>query len=281
MVDYLRALLLVRSNNAALIDATPEIRQQMARHAAQFEMPRLLETIRLFNAAASETRSSWQPGLGLELALAQAAAQVEAPPVQQPAGQQTAAGDAGKPARTATSSTPAGSPPPDLSPLQRAAPAQPAAAPPARPARSQPAAEENLPPQGALGAPEAAGQSAPTGESGPGLAEIRANWLRIRAEVKKHNGLTEAALNSSRTFTLKDGVLILGYQTELVKKKMETEENLALLRQAIQAVLGVTFRVRCIVVGNKTTIENEDLEVEGDGIVRTALDLGAKIVYKE
>jgi DNA polymerase-3 subunit gamma/tau len=161
---------------------------------------------------------------------------------------------------------------------QPAAPAQPPAPAPARPKGAKAAAEE-VPP--AQGAPDAAGQSAPPGESGPGLAEIRANWLRIRAEVKKHNGLTEAALNSSRTFTLKDGVLILGYQTDLVKKKMETEENLALLRQAIQAVLGVTFRVRCIVVGNKTTIENEDLEVEGDGIVRTALDLGAKIVYKE
>jgi DNA polymerase-3 subunit gamma/tau len=121
----------------------------------------------------------------------------------------------------------------------------------------------------------------PLADSGIGLAEIRNNWARIRAEVKKHNGLTEAALNSCRTFTLKDGVLILGYQTDLVKKKMETEENLALLRQAIQAVLGAGLNVRCIVVGNKTSIDNEDLDVDGDGIVRTALDLGGKIVYKK
>ena len=76
-------------------------------------------------------------------------------------------------------------------------------------------------------------------------------------------------------------MLILGYQTDLLKSKMETEENLARLRQAIQAVLGATLPVRCVVVGNKPTIEADDLDVEGDGMVRTALDLGGEIVFKE
>jgi DNA polymerase-3 subunit gamma/tau len=253
----------------------------MARHAAQFELPRLLETIRLFNAAASETRGSWQPGLGLELAVAQATAYREAPPAPELA-EHVSAPRRAEPAAAA--------------PL----PAEPRPSPRAAPSREERSAEARTTPpaaqstQGAQSAQSAqsahtapAVQNAPSepgeqpGEGGPGLAEIRANWLRIRAEVKKRNGLTEAALNSCRTFTLKDGVLVLGYQTDLVKKKMETEENLAMLRQAIQAVLGVTFGVRCIVVGNKSTIDSEDLEVEGDGIVRTALDMGAKIVYKE
>ena len=95
------------------------------------------------------------------------------------------------------------------------------------------------------------------------------------------DGLTAAALNSLRTFTINEGVLILGYQNELLKKKMETEENLAMLRDAIKAVLGTTLGVRCVVVGNKNSIESDDLEVDGDGIVRTALDLGGKIVFKE
>jgi DNA polymerase III subunit gamma/tau len=272
VVDYLRALLLVRSNNAALIDATPEIRQLMAKQAARFEMPRLLETIRLFNAAASETRSSWQPGLGLELALAEAVAQLERAPAQ--AAYSPGAQNATVQSAPAASAPVHGAPAP-TPPMQRGTAG-------AREQNDAPLEKQGQP-RSAASAPAESPASAAvsaSGDSGPGLAEIRNNWGRIRAEVKKRNGLTEAALNSNRTFTLKDGVLILGYQTDLVKKKMETDENLALLRQAIQAVLGVTFEVRCIVVGNKTTIDNEDLGVEGDGIVRTALDMGAKIVTK-
>ena len=76
VVEYLRGLLLVRMGNADQVDATTEMRQQMAATGGSASrLPRLLEAIRLFNAAASDTRSAWQPGLGLELALAEAVAE--------------------------------------------------------------------------------------------------------------------------------------------------------------------------------------------------------------
>lgn len=271
VVDYLRGLLLVRMNNAGLLDVTPETRAQMAVQAARLETPRLLEVIRLFNAAASDSRSSWQPGLGLELALAESVEECAA--VQQPV---YAIGASAAPANsyqgpTQTREEPA---PRKADPI----PEKPA------PARLAPEIRRNAAPHKAAestpSTPEPVVQ--PSGPGGtPSLADIRSNWTRIREEVRKRNGLTAAALNSHRSFTLKDGVLILGYQNELLKKKMETDDNLAMLRQAIQAVLGASPPVRCIVIGNKKSIENEDLEVEGDGIVRTALDLGGKIVYKE
>ena len=133
VVDYLRGLLLVRSSNAALIDATPEIRQQMARHAAQFELPRLLETIRLFNAAASETRGSWQPGLGLELAVAQATAYREAPPAPEPA-EHTPAPRRAEPAAAAPLSAES-RPSPRAAPSREERPAEPRTTPPAAQAR--------------------------------------------------------------------------------------------------------------------------------------------------
>jgi len=69
MVDYLRALLLVRSGNAALIEATDEDRAAMAKQAEQWTSSRLLSAIRAFVAAANEARGGWQPQLPLELAV--------------------------------------------------------------------------------------------------------------------------------------------------------------------------------------------------------------------
>ena len=281
VVDYLRGLLLVRMNNAGLLDVTPETRTQMASQAGRFETPRLLDVIRLFNTAASDSRSSWQPGLGLELAFAEAVE--ERPLAPAPAAVVSAAPvHATAPARSTplTQTNQSHNEPPPWEETTSAAPA-------VRPvhAEARPAAVNTRPdarPETKPAAPASAATPAPTHAAGPPeLAEIRANWLKIRTEVKNRNGLTAAALNSLKIYTIKDGVLVLGYQNELLKKKMETEENLAMLRQAIQAVLGRTLNVRCLVVGNKTSIDNEDLEVDGEGIVRTALDLGGKIVYKE
>lgn len=82
MVDYLRALLLVRLGNAALIEATAEDRALMAKQAEQWTASRLLSAIRAFAAAANEARGGWQPQLPLELAVVE----VASPPVREPGG---------------------------------------------------------------------------------------------------------------------------------------------------------------------------------------------------
>ncbi len=99
--------------------------------------------------------------------------------------------------------------------------------------------------------------------------------------MKSKNSLTAAALNSIRTFSLKDRTLILGFQTEVVKSKMETQENLQILRDALLSIFNVQLGVRCVVVSSKTGQQPADLDVDGDGMVGTALDLGGKIVFEE
>ncbi len=74
VVDYLRSVLLMKLGNADQVDATSEMRARMAEHAVAFDAPQLLEAIRLFNSAATDTRSSWHPGLALELAVVESAA---------------------------------------------------------------------------------------------------------------------------------------------------------------------------------------------------------------
>ena len=110
--------------------------------------------------------------------------------------------------------------------------------------------------------------------------DVQQQWGRIRQMVKNKNSLTSAALNSCRSFNIKNDTLILGFQSEVVKSKMETPENIAILREALQAILGVTLAVRCVVTNNKGALPT-DLDYDSDGMVGTALDLGGKIVFEE
>lgn len=81
MVDYARALMLVRLGNAALVDATAEARTVMAQQAGQWQPAQLLRTIRAFNTAANEIKGGWQPQLPLELAVVE----ITAGPAPEPA----------------------------------------------------------------------------------------------------------------------------------------------------------------------------------------------------
>mgnify|MGYP000170981382 CR=1 FL=1 len=73
LVDYLRALLLVRLGNAALVDATAENRAVMMRQAEAWTPAGLVRAIRAFNAAANDVKGGWQPQLPLELAVVECA----------------------------------------------------------------------------------------------------------------------------------------------------------------------------------------------------------------
>ncbi|MEJ5315047.1 MAG: DNA polymerase III subunit gamma/tau [Anaerolinea sp.] len=262
VVDYLRGLLLVRMNNAALVDATPENRAQMAAQAGRFEVEQLVEVIRLFHTAAVEARTAVHPGLGLELALVEATldrTSPEAPGMNRPA---AASPQIPAPAESpAVSSAPARAERAKVSPAPSAKPAAGASAP-----KSAPASADR--------APVSPGTSA-------GLTQehLRQNWDKVRALVRGRNSLTAAALNSCRTYALKDGVLVLVYQTEVLKKKMETEDNLALLRAALKQVLGVDMPVRCV-VSARGTLPDESEGGSGNSMVHVARSLGGELVDK-
>ncbi len=278
VVDYLRGLLLVRLGNADQVDATPEMRARMVEHAQSLETPRLLEIIRLFNSAATDARSSWHVGLALELALAAAIAVevVETAPARAPREERPAA-PAPQPKRAGGAER-APEPPEEPEDFY-----------PSAPQKSQPAPDGS---QAAADRPQAAAeksqpaaqpaQAAPAGAGGKAVSQqdVQQGWAKIKQLVKKRSPMTEGLLNSARSIVLKGDTLVLGFQSEVVKSKMETVENIDLLRQALQSVLGAALAVRCTVVGNKSA-SPADLDIDGDGMVGTALDLGGKIVYEE
>ena len=74
LVDHFRGMLLILLGNSDQVDASPDQKQVMQSHSNRSDARSLVEYIRLFNAAASDNRNSWQPFLALEMAFAQAIA---------------------------------------------------------------------------------------------------------------------------------------------------------------------------------------------------------------
>ena len=112
------------------------------------------------------------------------------------------------------------------------------------------------------------------------MALIQQNWNRIIQAAKDYKVNLSALLRSCTLVAIKDGVLVIGFSSDVLKQKMEAGDNLQLARQAIHKVTGMDLPVTCVVLGSKTGRGGTDLDVEGDGIVGTALNMGGHIVQK-
>ena len=259
VVEYLRQLLLIKLGNAAQVDATAEQRAIMARHAQAFSTTELLRVIRIFNVAASDARLSWQPSLPLEMALVEA--------LESPAAEPSRAEPARvePPAIMERSSAPEAASP-QRSPISPAAPA--ASSSPARAASPLPEKSVNPP----LAAPPPANSKEAT--LGKRLAD---NWKQIVALVKAKNANAAALLNSIKTRSLQENILILGFASHVLQSQMEKPANIASVQEAIQQVIGEEVHLRCTTVSAQRSAPPPD--VEHDGMVASAVrDLGGEIV---
>lgn len=81
VVDYLRDLLVIKMEAGKQLELTPETRASMENHAARFSINRLVSMISAFTNAATDLKANWHPGLGLEIAYAEALAPEAAPQV--------------------------------------------------------------------------------------------------------------------------------------------------------------------------------------------------------
>jgi DNA polymerase-3 subunit gamma/tau len=240
MVDYLRNLLLIKMGTADQVDATAEIRTHMARHAQHVDMSELLRMIRVFNQAAGEARSTWQPSLPLELAL------VESISVSQPE-----AGSAPK-ARQVSKTQAKKSAPSMLHQSNQ------------EPGQSSSEAAENT-------TDEARSETTLL------LKSMQEKWRQILSQVRRESRSTEALLNSGRLLGIKDGVLYFGIPSEVLKSKIEKSENVEVIQQALKDVLQIDLPFRCVVSGGKSGGLPPD--IDGEGMVASALrDLGGEIV---
>jgi DNA polymerase-3 subunit gamma/tau len=239
IVEYLRSLLLVAMGNAAQVDATAEVRSQMARHAQALSVVELLRVILAFNQAATETRSSWQPALPLEIAFIEAisskvaSSEIKSSPISPPSPPITSHPITSKPAAPTSSSKET------------------------RPAA--PAGEEMSP------------------EDAVTYQRLDKSWNLVLAELKNQNSSLNALVNSVKSRSLKGNTLTLGMSGEVLKMRLEDPANIELLERVLKQVMGRDIYVQ--VVLTTATKSTPPAEVDNDGMVASALrDLGGEIV---
>jgi DNA polymerase III subunit gamma/tau len=239
IVDYLRSLLLVAMGNAAQVEATAEVRSQMARHAQALTVAELLRVILAFNQAATETRSSWQPALPLEIAFIEAIAVDNSPKENR------------------------------STPLTPAAPSTSANPPASKPTSQAGQVKETR--------PAASAGEEMTPEDAITYQRLDKSWNLVLAQLKNQNQSLNALVNSVKSRSLKGNTLTLGMSGEVLKMRLEDPANIALLENVLKQVMGREIFVQ--VVLTSATKSTPPSEVDNDGMVASALrDLGGEIV---
>jgi DNA polymerase-3 subunit gamma/tau len=100
-------------------------------------------------------------------------------------------------------------------------------------------------------------------------------WKQIRMVIKPNYPVLDGLLNSCKPLQVKDGVLTLGFETDIVLSKMNKKEHLDVTRKAIAQVLGVDMMVQCIVAKIKSKIPPN---IDQNSRVAAALQAGGEIV---
>jgi DNA polymerase-3 subunit gamma/tau len=246
IVDYLRAVLLVQMGNSSQVEAPSEVRARMKIHAEAFSSSQVLRMMKAFNLAATDLRGGWQPALSLELAFAEVLEPVVVSVV-------AAASDQNPPSRSA--------------PV------------PARKSAVLYQEQRDAPPKLDT-ASKTAQVKAPVPASAPGsitIEQVNQIWRPMIASIKQQkNNQLEALLNSTRSREVTEGVLVLGFASDVLKSKMDHPEMLEATRLALREFLKADVPVRTIVVnpGGKTAPN----EVSPGGMVAAALENGGEIV---
>ena len=271
MVEHLRALLLLRLKSGIVpIHVSEDMRPQLEEQAAAFSSRSLARAVRLFNQAVAEAKGGWQPQLPLEMAFIEAMLppEPESPvPRSQPS-----------PASTRT-------PPPAHRSTARPAPARSVSPSPSQPhtrtVREPASTYDRLAP----------GDGSLTPET------LRARWPELLNALRPRNLSLEALMRSCEPVTVEGDVVVLGFVHSFHRSKVEEEHNKRVVEDALSALVGQRYRVRCVLAhqeravtssrrskpataGGKAASSAERILAE-DPVVRAAVeDLGAQIVQR-
>jgi DNA polymerase-3 subunit gamma/tau len=242
IVDYLRALLLFQMGNAKQVEETDEIKKHMVAHAGAFSTSEILRMMRAFNNVAVNQRVDWQPALGLELALAE----VLEPPHNnhESVNKKLPSITLHAPMQSITTPPPTTVPALDMEPENESK------------VESQSPTEKST-------------------SHDVSLTVVVQAWKQIRMVIKPNYPVLDGLLNSCKPLQVKDGVLTLGFETDIVLSKMNKKEHLDVTRKAITQVLGVDMMVQCIVAKIKSKIPPN---IDQNSRVAAALQAGGEIV---
>ncbi|HPG19099.1 MAG TPA: DNA polymerase III subunit gamma/tau [Flexilinea sp.] len=241
MVEHLRMILVIQMGSRKPLEITAEIQSILAKQSAKLTVDQVIEMIRLFDQAVTDSRTGWYPGLSLELATAESCE--EKKPVQPVFIQSPVTND--QPAKKAASVLP----------------------------DEEELTEEADDYAGAKVFIRKGQQPDPSVTK----EEIEKNWTKVRELIKKHDAILDATLNHAQLLEVRDGVLYLGFPRETIKNQMEnSRKSMLWTSAAISNVLGKPVGVALTILGKK----NRQPESQGP-LVNAALQLGGKLVINK
>lgn len=244
IVEYLRALLLIKLGNPDQVNLPKETLKQAAKHASAFSTEQVLHMIREFNAAATDLRGGWQPALSLELALAGVMVPLEE-----------------KPAMQTLQATELKT---ELSPVKQAE------APIADRVEKAAIAQKKDNPKTTLSEEKKALKSASNEEK---LDLIRKEWRNIKNILRQTNPKFSSGLDIIDA-KINNNVLKLFYKSDEILKKFHSQEFLDVVQKIIRDLTQLDLQVSCFI---RSADGNIDTEVKPDSILAAGLNLGGKI----
>jgi DNA polymerase-3 subunit gamma/tau len=238
IVEYLRSLLLVAMGNASQVDATAESRNQLAQHAQAFTVTELLKVIQAFNQAATETRSSWQPALPIEMAFIEAI---------------TLADESGSRASTLEiTNTPIV--PQKVNPIEDKS---------TSPRSSSDVSKTEL--------------IETSSEDAFANQRLNNRWNQLIARVREQNPKLSGVLNSAKLRVLKGNVLTLGFNGDFYLKTLENPASLELIKDVLKQIMDMEIDVQAVLVSGKKSTPPADVDSDGM-VASALRDLGGEIV---
>jgi len=274
IVDYLRALMLIKLGNSKDVEATQEMKQKMQAQSDSVSVEKLVIWIRNFNQALHNLGSRWQPSLALELAV------VECLEEQSQEQIRPAAKPASSPALAQKGSLKPSAQPGTIKEKEKESPKSIEATQLKEPI-NEPLPQESAKQERQEEQKEQQEKNTVDVATGSSEEVLRTRWREIRSLVRQEKPHTEALLNSCKSINLEGSRLKLGFESDLLKTKMDTDANREITRKAIKALLGLDVQVECVVVKNKNNNQpNHPAEQHGN-LVNAAISLGGEIIDKE
>ena len=257
MVAYLRDLLLLGvSDGTILLNVPAEHQEPMLALAQQAERTALLGAIKNFTEAASNTGTSWQPQLPLEMAFVESLP--EAPPAAAPRRStpvQKAASAAAPVAKTEAAEV-----------VQEKADevvsegeVSPGETPPARLEPQEQHAEESSPQVAAEGDP-------PDRAEALTLEMVTGRWRELVNRVRQQDRNLPALLAACKPLATEGNILILAFDYPVIKEKFDNAPGAErTVEETLSQMLQLQCRVRAVVTGqyhppSKPPVSREDFE---------------------
>ena len=259
ITEHLRQLMLLKVGGDKQADIPAEQRPARESQAARLQVSQLVRAVKLFNQAASDLRSSWQPQLPLELAYIEAVMGEK----------QTTGAAAGNP----TPSRAERSVPP-VAPPASATPTTPQATTPAPPRATHARATSSTAPVAPIKLTESNPAPAHETRLAPGatlsLEVMQQQWDHILAVLKTHGGMPiKALLSSCKLVNVEGSTLVLSWPSEILRGKYEDAKTKRLVEDVISEALGSRVMTRCV-VGAKA-------KADDDPLVQEAIKLGGRV----